>query len=175
MVRHTCARLQAQELTQRQAVGAPPLQRPLTVEAFEVADQVHPEVTPRWDSRTSDPWRVIGLTQVLGERIETGIDQHLLQLVVKHVAGRARHLCPTDHQVHLSIPLSSQRHDEAPDSNHALVTESDGRDFFNGLLRGRRSERVGQPGGLDDVGFRKLSAHLVHQSGRIRHTGARGD
>ena len=75
VVRHTCVRLQAQELTQRQAVGAPPLQRPLTVEAFEVADQVHPEVTPRWDSRTSDPWRVIGLTQVLGERIETGIDQ----------------------------------------------------------------------------------------------------
>ncbi len=30
--------------------------------------------------------------------------------------------------------MSSQRHDEAPDSNHALVTESDGRDFFNGLL-----------------------------------------
>ena len=51
MVRHALALAEAQKFTQRQAVGAAPFQPALTVDAFEVAHQQHPEIAPRRQRR----------------------------------------------------------------------------------------------------------------------------
>ncbi len=110
MVRNPLALLQAQELPQRQAVGAPPLDPALRIDAFEIADQVHPEVPPRRDRRRPHPRRVIGRAQLLGKTIEIGVDQNPLKPIIENVARRPRHLRPRHHQFTLSIPLPSQRH-----------------------------------------------------------------
>ena len=60
MVGHPLGRAQAQELAQRQAVGAAPLQAALAVDPLEVADQMHPEVAARRQRRPAPLAGVVG-------------------------------------------------------------------------------------------------------------------
>jgi hypothetical protein len=86
MVRHPLALAQAEELAQRQAVGAAPFQPALAVDAFEVADQQHAEVAPRRQRWPSTPLRVVRRAQPLHEAVEPGCDKFRLQPVVERMA-----------------------------------------------------------------------------------------
>ena len=110
VVGHRLGGAQAQELAERQAVGAAPLQAALAVDALEVADQVHPEVAARRQRRPAPLAGVVGRALPLGEAVEPGLDQDRLQPVVEGVPRRARQLRPAEHQVGLSLALPSQRH-----------------------------------------------------------------
>ena len=110
VVRHRLGRAEAQELAQRQAVRAAPLQAALAVDPLEVADQVHAEVAPRRQRRPAPPARVVGRAPRLGEAVEPGLDQHRLQAVVEGVPRRARQLRPAHHQIGLPLALPAQRH-----------------------------------------------------------------
>ena len=75
---------------------------------------VHPEVAARRDRRCPHLRRVVRLACRLGEGVEAGPDQHLLQPVVENMPRRARNLPPRHHQLALPFPLPSQRHPENP-------------------------------------------------------------
>ena len=51
VIRHALVEPEAEEVPQREAVGAAPLQPALAGDPFEVADQMHPEVPPRRQRR----------------------------------------------------------------------------------------------------------------------------
>ena len=110
VVGHRLGRAQAQELAQRQAVGAAPLQAALAVDPFEVADQVHAKVAARRQRRPALPAGIVGRALLLGEAVEPGLDQHRLQAIVEGVPRRARQLRPADHQIRLPLALPPQRH-----------------------------------------------------------------
>src|SRR3954452_12641462 len=91
-------RAQPQELAEREAVGAAPLEAALAVDALEVADQVHAEVAARRQRRPAPLAGVVGRALPLGEAVEPGLDQDRLQPVVEGVPRRARQLRPAEHQ-----------------------------------------------------------------------------
>jgi hypothetical protein len=94
VVGHRLGGAEPQELAQRQAVRAAPLQAALAVDPLEVADQVHAEVAPGRDRWPAPPAGVVGRTLTLGEAVEAGLDQDRLQPVVEGVPGRAWQLRP---------------------------------------------------------------------------------
>lgn len=47
MIRHRLSCRQQQKVAQAQAVGAAPLDTTLAIQAFEIADQQHPEIATR--------------------------------------------------------------------------------------------------------------------------------
>src|SRR5215469_10557463 len=128
----------------------------LAVDAFEVADQQHAEVASRRQRWTAKARRIVHSTLRFDEPIETCRDQNRLQLVVKGVTGRARHLRPQHQQLILSLPLSSKGH-PSPAVLIRQLTNQTRADFVNGLLSGvprtegasvaARSERIanGEP------------------------------
>ena len=110
VVGHRLGGAEAEELAQRQAVGAAPFQPALAVDPLEVADQLHAEVAARRQRRPTLLAGVVRRALRLGEAVEPGLDQDGLQAVVERVARRARHLRPADHQIRLPITLPPQRH-----------------------------------------------------------------
>src|SRR3954454_5783450 len=110
MIRHRLPVTKPQELAQRQAVGAAPLQAALAVDALEVADQQHAEVPPGRQRGAALPRRVVGRALALDEAVEPGAEQFGLEPVVEYVPWRARHLRPGHQQFWLPTFLPSQRH-----------------------------------------------------------------
>src|SRR5499427_9787053 len=133
MIRHSLALAKAQEVAQRQAVPTTPFQSTLAVDAFEVADQQHAEVASRRQRWTAKARRIVHSTLRFDEPIETCRDQNRLQLVVKGVTGRARHLRPQHQQLILSLPLSSKGH-PSPAVLVRQLTNQTRADFVNGLV-----------------------------------------
>src|SRR3954468_14389699 len=89
MIRHRLPVTKPQELAQRQAVGAAPLQPALAVNAFKVADQQHAEVPPGRQRGPALPRRVVGRALALDEAVEPSAEQFGLEAVVEHVPWRA--------------------------------------------------------------------------------------
>src|SRR5690242_21465013 len=58
----------SQELPEREAVRAAPLEAALAVDPLEVPDQVHPEVAARRQRRPAAPARVVGLALLLDRK-----------------------------------------------------------------------------------------------------------
>ena len=114
VVRHRLPLAEPQELPQRQAVGAAPLQAALAVDAFEVADQQHAEVAARRQRWPAAARGVVRRALPLDEAVEPGRDQLRLQPVVERVARRARHLRPRHQHLRLTIPLPTQSHPNPP-------------------------------------------------------------
>ena len=110
MIGNLLAVRQPQEIAQRERVRATPRDAPLTVDALEIADHVHPEIAPRRQRRRADPRRVVRLAHVLHERVEPGLPKQLLQPIIEGVPRRARHLRPRRHQVALNSVRSPHRH-----------------------------------------------------------------
>src|SRR4051812_37192617 len=133
MIRHRLPVTKPQELAQRQAVGAAPLQPALAVNAFKVAAQQHAKVPPGRQRGPALPRRVVGRALALDEAVEPGAEQFGLEPVVERVPWRARHLRPGHQQFRLPIPLPSQRH-ATPATRVLERTESSQGDFVNGLL-----------------------------------------
>jgi len=134
MVGHSLAQLEPEELPQRQAVGAAPLEAALAVDTLEVADQMHAEIAPRRQRRRAYGDSVVGLAERLDEGVKPCLAQHRLQAIVEHMPRRLRQLVP-GHQ-HLLLPrtLPSHRH-----GWHFLTLFYQQRisrrpDFVNGLL-----------------------------------------
>ena len=92
----------------------PPGDAPLAGDPLEIADHVHAEVPTRRHRRRAHLRRVIRLACLLDKGIETTRDQHFLKPVVKHMARRARHLCPAHNQIALPIALPPHRHSANP-------------------------------------------------------------
>ncbi len=110
MVGHPIAQPEPEEVAQRQAVGAAPLQAALAVDALEVADQMHAEIAPGRQRRRAHDGGVVRLAERLDEGVEPGLDQHLLQPVVEHVPRRLRQLVPGHQHLTLPWPLPPHRH-----------------------------------------------------------------
>jgi hypothetical protein len=71
------------------------------------------------------------LARLLDENAEAGLGQMLLETVIEHMAGRARHLFPCHHEVALDLALTSHRHRRSPSRNFGLQTQSGSNDFVN--------------------------------------------
>jgi hypothetical protein len=99
MVRHAGGRLQTQKLPERQAIAAAPLEPALRVDALEITHHVHPEVSPRRDRRRPYLRSVIGLAGRFRKGVETGLDQYLLQSIVK--------TCPGEHGISRHVTIKS--------------------------------------------------------------------
>ncbi len=133
VIRHLLPRRQPQKLPQRQRIRAAPDNPALAVDAFEIADQQHPKISTRRHRRRPHPRRVIRLAVVLHEPVEPGIDQQLLELVVKRVPWRPRHIRPGHDQIRLNLTVPRHRHRHIPRAFDAL-SESGEPDFVNTLL-----------------------------------------
>jgi hypothetical protein len=94
VIRHSLALRQTQELAQRKAVSAAPLQTMLAVYAFKISDQQHAKVAAWWQRRAAATRRIFLRALHLNERVEVRRNQHGLQLVVEHVSRRAWYLRP---------------------------------------------------------------------------------
>ena len=134
MVRHPLVEPEAEEVPQREAVGAAPFQPALARDPLEVADQMHPEVPPRRQRRRPQPRRIERLTERLGEGVETGLVQNPLQLVIEDVAGRPRQLVPQHHHLILPRALPTHRHGWPSPPLFYRKRISRQPDFVNGLL-----------------------------------------
>src|SRR6185369_15951885 len=95
--------LQPQKIPQRMRIRTPPGDAPLAGDPLEIADHVHAEVPTRRHRRRAHLPCVIRLACPLDKGIETARDQYFLKPVVKHMARRARHLCPGHDQITLPI------------------------------------------------------------------------
>jgi len=81
-------RRDAQKAPQSQTVRTTPGNAALAVQTFKVADKEHPEINPRRNPGTATVLIVFG-TEPLGEVIEAGLGQHLIDFAVK-TDGRDR-------------------------------------------------------------------------------------
>src|SRR3954462_15314072 len=133
MVRNPVGHLQPEELPERKRIRAAPLDPALAVDPLEIPDHVHAEVPARRHRGCAHGLGVERSAGVLHESVEPGSEQHLLQAVVEHVAGRARHLGPHHHQLALTIALPTHRHSQTPVQSPSTI-DSDQPDFVNGLL-----------------------------------------
>src|SRR5947209_15316434 len=133
VIRHSLALAEPQEFAQRQAVGAPPFQTTLAVDAFEIADQQHAEVATRRQRWAAVPRRILRRTLHLHEPVEVGRDQHGLQLVVESVTRRAWQLRPRYQYVRLPFALPSKSHSPSAFLVRSTANQTQA-DFVNGLL-----------------------------------------
>ena len=78
-IRRRRGQLQVQERPQTQRIGHPPRNPPLRRQPLEIADEQHPEISTRTQTRTAQPVRVESRAQLLDERIESGIRQNPVQ------------------------------------------------------------------------------------------------
>ena len=79
VIRRRRGQLQVQERPQTQRIGHPPRNPPLRRQTLEIADEQHPEIPTRTQTRTAQPVRVESRAQLLDERIESGIRQDPVQ------------------------------------------------------------------------------------------------
>ena len=75
-----------QELPQAQRIGGSPRHRPLRVQALDIAQQQHPDVPARRQTRPADPVGVERRALLLDEGIEAGVVEHTIQSLVERVA-----------------------------------------------------------------------------------------
>jgi hypothetical protein len=107
MIRRRVRQHQLEKLAQRKRIGCTPRDRPLGVQAFEIADQQQPEVTARRQARSALV-RVEPLTQVFDESVEVVLVENLIQACVERMRGAARQILSRyPHRGLLRVPLSS--------------------------------------------------------------------
>src|SRR5579862_6925635 len=88
MIRRGLFLRNAQKLSQRTAIAAPPSNPSLRGDAFEVTHQNHPEIHARWNRRPPHGGRIKRLTEFFDPAIELGLGQEVVQLPVERVPGR---------------------------------------------------------------------------------------
>ena len=103
-----------QKRAKRQRIRTAPSDAALAADALEIADHVHPEITPRRQRRSPHPRCVVWLARRLHEAVKARLGQQLMQPVEKRVSRRTRHLRPCHHEVTLNLALSSQCHRTTP-------------------------------------------------------------
>ena len=79
VIRRRLGQLQVQKRPQTQRIRHPPRNPALRRQTLEIADEQHPEIPTRTQTRPSQPVRVEGRAQLLDERIESGIRQDPVQ------------------------------------------------------------------------------------------------
>lgn len=99
----------AEELPQRETVGAPPGDAALAVQPLKITDEEHAEVGARGnpDAATS---LVVRSAQVFDERIKLGLGEHGIEPGVEGMAGTAGQFCRRDEKFLLPWFTSSQCH-----------------------------------------------------------------
>ena len=90
MVRRRLVQRDVQELPQAQRIGGSPRHRPLPVQALEIAEQQHPDVAARRQTRPAHPVGVERRALLLDEGIEAGVVEHTIQSLVERVARTPR-------------------------------------------------------------------------------------
>src|SRR5260370_34154923 len=100
MVWRLFAQRNAQEFPERKAVSTPPGDSALAADPFEVADQQHSKVDARRHARLAPLFLllVVLLTAALEPRVEAGLAQQLVQLLVEWMPLRPRKLVGCDEE-----------------------------------------------------------------------------
>ena len=145
--------LDVQVLPKAQRIGGPPRNRAFRIETFEVAEQQHPEVAARRQTRPADSVGVELRALLLDEGIEAGLVEHAIQAFVERVACAARQLAAGD--PHRRLPLVAA----APAHCHGHQCNPRDRSCRS-LHRGVSPQAAG-PGGH---GFYSLRSGLIRQS-----------
>ena len=83
MIRHGFGGAKLQELPQRQGIATTPANAAFRVDALEVADQKHAEITARRDGFATELFCVEGRTELFEEGVKCFLVQELLQPLVK--------------------------------------------------------------------------------------------
>jgi hypothetical protein len=102
----------AQELSQAQAIGAPPGDPALTVNDFEVTYQEHPKVHAGRNRRLPALFvgRVMPLTAAFDPAVELGLGQQLVELLIEGMPRRFGQSVGQDEQSLLPPPPLAHRH-----------------------------------------------------------------
>jgi hypothetical protein len=105
----------AEKLSQRERIAAPPGNAPLRADPLEVADQQHAKVHARRHRRPALPLRIIRLAQCLDMPIKAALAQERVELVTKHMPRRPRQLVVHHEQILLLLRLTlAHRHPTSP-------------------------------------------------------------
>ena len=86
VVRRRFVQRHVEELPQAQRIGGPPRNRPFRVQPLEVAEQQHPEVATRRQTRPTDPVGVELCALLLDEGVEAGLVENTIQELVERMA-----------------------------------------------------------------------------------------
>jgi hypothetical protein len=106
VIRHGIRRGKPEELAERPAVGAPPRDRPVRLQALEVADEQHPEEDARRHARPPHRLGVVRSTQLLDQCVEAVLGQQPIQRGIERMAGGLRQVGGRDEGLHLPLPAS---------------------------------------------------------------------
>jgi hypothetical protein len=90
VIRHRIAGTKAEEVTERPTVGAAPGDRSVRLQAFEVADEEHPEQDAGRHARSPRRFGVVGGTEFLEQRVEAAPLQQAVECRVERMAWRFR-------------------------------------------------------------------------------------
>ena len=90
VVRRRFVQRDVQELSDAQGISGSPRHRPLRVQALEIAEQQHPDVPARRQTRPADSVGVERRALLLDEGIEAGLIEHTIQSLVERVARAPR-------------------------------------------------------------------------------------
>jgi hypothetical protein len=90
VIRYPLGQGESQKLSQRQGVGTSPLKPALALNTFEIANQVHPEISTWRNGFPARTGRIIRFTKLLDKAVKAALDQDRLQAVIKNVSRRAR-------------------------------------------------------------------------------------
>ena len=109
MIRHRLLGRKLEKIPEGKRIGAAPLNAALAVDALEIPHEVHPKI-PAGRNRGTSLVGIEGLAQLLGESIEAGFPQNLLETIVKSVPTRPRNLIPGQIHRPLLITLTTKPH-----------------------------------------------------------------
>lgn len=117
MIRHGFAGGKLEKIPERKRVGATPLDAAFALDALEISHKVHPEI-PSGRNRGATLLGIERLAQLLGEGIEAGLAQNLLETVVKGMTQRPGNLTPG--QIHLPLLITLTAKSHQPTSNLSM-------------------------------------------------------
>ena len=90
MVRRCLVQRDVQKLPQAQRIGRPPRDRPFRVQALDVAEQQHPDVAARRQTRPAHPVGVERRALALDEGVETRLVEDTIQAFIERVTSASR-------------------------------------------------------------------------------------
>lgn len=142
MDRHRICWTEAEEVTERPAVGASPRDRSVRIQAFDGADEKHPEEDTRAARQVSQKSRRRRSTEFLGQRVEAVLGQPAIERRGERMAGRFRQVRGHDEDLQLPFPT---RLPECHAPPWVCLRSGRSRRLSSSLRRRRRGPRPASP------------------------------